>query len=46
MSTVKVFQSKQRPIFWSDILCWKWAIPEKDQTGGVEDMESPGISKK
>ena len=23
-----------------------WAIPEKIQTGGVEDMEFPGVSKK
>ena len=27
-------------------LLLQWAIPEKIQTGGVEDMEFPGVSKK
>ena len=27
-------------------LGWKWAIPEKNQTGGVEDMKFLGASKK
>ena len=27
-------------------LLLQWAIPEKFQTGGVEDMGFPGVSKK
>ena len=27
-------------------LNWDWAIPEKIQTVGVEDMEFPGVSNK
>ena len=37
-------------LFWVDGGEWEctgnWAIPEKIQTGGVEDMKFPRVSKK
>ena len=33
------------PIFCKNIPM-EWANPEKIQTGGVEDMEFPGVSRK